>query len=1056
MENFLTEKEYCLVNRNDFFSSLDNKKVAIYGTGINAKTIVGAFNKENVVCFVDDNKAGQYFEGFYVASMTEFLRMGVKTLILAAQIDSAISIYYRIEEKCNSYGIDVYEMHGKNMCELVGARWTMKTEFASESMKTLEEKIDSYDIVSISFVDSIVTPTIPLEWIWNDVENKLRDLGLFIDNLYSQVLKFNSSELSLFDKLVNVCKSNGFTDEQIDTAKKALVVTFLRYFLPRETVIRLLNNAVSKGKKVFIIEDSRDYKLHSDEIKYLLELVGFNDVSSINVITDNKIDKIHGLYRKAFSSDDFAKTIHIGCSINRDFYMPRLYGIESVNILRTDDLISKFSVLPKINEESLNNIKGQYTDFIRRNKVFYTDFLIPGTGETKYLEQLCFDTTDYCDTDFNGFHPKLFSLRCPDAYVPISVPEVKDPLVSIVIPVYNQFSYTYLCIKSIVENSGDIPYEIIIADDCSTDDTKKISELISGLTLIRNKENLRFLKNCNNAAKSAKGKYILFLNNDTQVQPNWLKPLAELIESKEDIGMVGSKLVYPDGSLQEAGGILWKDGSAWNFGHGSNAMLAQFNYVKEADYISGASIMIKHDLWKEIGGFDDNFAPAYCEDSDLAFEVRKHGQKVMFQPKSVVVHFEGKSNGTDISCGQKAYQVINNKKLVEKWKSVLEKKHAENGFDVFHARDKSFGKKTVLFIDHYVPTFDKDAGSKTTYQYLKLFVEKGYNVKFIGDNFAYMYPYSDVLKQMGIEVLDGPWYAEHWQDWILENRNNIDFAFLERPHITCKYIDFIKINTNIKCCYYGHDLHFFRLRREYELSGNIVKLVESEECKLIEFSILDKAECSFYPSEIECDEIHKVNPDVNVKALLAYMYDDVDVNMKYSFDNRNGIMFIGGFSHTPNVDAVLWFAKEIFPKIDSSLGIKFYVAGSNPPKEILALNSDKIIVKGFVTDNELKELYLNSRISIAPLRYGSGIKGKNIEAMKFGIPLVTTSIGAEGIDGIQDVAVVEDDAETIAKIISDLYNDKERLEKMSMDSRIFISKNFSSEAAWNSIREEFE
>ena len=194
----------------------------------------------------------------------------------------------------------------------------------------------------------------------------------------------------------------------------------------------------------------------------------------------------------------------------------------------------------------------------------------------------------------------LTAQKTADDYEVLYVPAQDKPVISIVIPVYNQFEYTYFCIKSILENSGDVAYEIIIADDCSTDLTTEIDEIIHGVHTIHNESNLRFLRNCNNAAKQARGQYILFLNNDTQVQADWLAPLIELIERDDSIGMVGSKLVYPDGRLQEAGGILWQDGSAWNYGNRANPDEPEFNYVKEADYISGAAIMIRRSgCWKK-------------------------------------------------------------------------------------------------------------------------------------------------------------------------------------------------------------------------------------------------------------------------------------------------------------------------------------------------------------------------------------------------------------------------------------------------------------------------
>ena len=216
---------------------------------------------------------------------------------------------------------------------------------------------------------------------------------------------------------------------------------------------------------------------------------------------------------------------------------------------------------------------------------------------------------------------------------------VEHPTVSIVIPVYNQIHYTYACLLSILENTKDVTYEIIIADDVSTDATKELSLYAENLVICRNKTNQGFLRNCNQAAKAARGKYVMFLNNDTQVTPGWLSSLVNLIESDPTIGMVGSKLVYPDGRLQEAGGIIWSDGSGWNYGRLDDPEKPEYNYVKDVDYISGAAILLSTDLWKQIGGFDELFAPAYCEDSDLAFEVRKAGYRVVYQPLSKVIHF---------------------------------------------------------------------------------------------------------------------------------------------------------------------------------------------------------------------------------------------------------------------------------------------------------------------------------------------------------------------------------------------------------------------------------
>lgn len=641
-------------------------------------------------------------------------------------------------------------------------------------------------------------------------------------------------------------------------------------------------------------------------------------------------------------------------------------------------------------------------------------------------------------------------------YALLKIPQWDNPQVSIVIPVYNQFEYTYLCIQSIIKNSGEIHYEILIADDCSNDLTVDIEQVISGLRVIRNAENLRFLRNCNNAAKYAKGKYILFLNNDTQVQENWLAPLIELIERDRTIGMVGSKLVYPDGRLQEAGGILWKDGSAWNYGNRSDPDLPEYNYVKEVDYISGAAIMIRHELWKEIGGFDERFTPAYCEDSDLAFEVRKHGYKVMYQPKSVVVHFEGISNGTDTSSGQKAYQVTNQKKFYEKWKDVLQTNHLPNGVKPFLARDRAVDRKVLLMIDHYVPQFDRDAGSKTVFQYLQMFVMEGFSVKFIGDNFYPHQPYTDTLQQMGVEVLYGPYYAKHWKTWLTENGEDIGYVFLNRPHISIKYIDELRKYTKAKIVYYGHDLHFLREKREYDLCGDVALLKSSQQWEEKELQLMRAADMSYYPSCVEVEEIHKIAPDVKVKAIPAYLFADVQPK-DYDYAARQNLMFIGGFGHRPNVDAVIWLTNEIMPRLLELLpDVCIYILGSNPPEEVVKLNNSHLQVKGFVTDQELEEYYQDCRLSIVPLRYGAGIKGKVIEAMRYGMPVMTTSIGAEGIQNADSILEIADDAKEFAEKLAALYQNADELCARSEASYRYVRENFSFENAKQVIAPEFD
>ncbi len=262
-----------------------------------------------------------------------------------------------------------------------------------------------------------------------------------------------------------------------------------------------------------------------------------------------------------------------------------------------------------------------------------------------------------------------------ERYDTIELPLYNYPVVSIIIPVFNQFEYTYNCIKSVANNTKEIEYEVILADDNSSDCTIDIQKIIHNIILSRRKKNGGFIKNCNQAATLAKGKYICFLNNDTQVQCDWMKHLLDMIDTYDDIGIVGSKLLYPNGKLQEAGGIIWKDGSASNFGNGDIEGRSIYNQAREVDYISGAAIMIRKSLWVEIGGFDSRYEPAYYEDTDLAMKVRSRGYKVVYQPLSRVVHFEGVSCGYNLLSGVKENQIVNYGRFRAKWDEELRHKH---------------------------------------------------------------------------------------------------------------------------------------------------------------------------------------------------------------------------------------------------------------------------------------------------------------------------------------------------------------------------------------------
>jgi GT2 family glycosyltransferase/glycosyltransferase involved in cell wall biosynthesis len=381
----------------------------------------------------------------------------------------------------------------------------------------------------------------------------------------------------------------------------------------------------------------------------------------------------------------------------------------------------------------------------------------------------------------------------------------EPPMVSVIIPVYNQWEYTFACLGSILKNSGEVSYEIIMVDDNSSDDTKIAGLLVKNIRIIRNESNLGFLFNCNKAAAQAKGKYIILLNNDTLVEPGWVTWFMKTMEESPKVGLVGAKLIFSTGKLQEAGGIVFKDGSAMNYGREDDPDRPQYNYFKDVDYCSGAAICVRKILWDQLNGFDPQYAPAYYEDTDLCMQIRAMGYRTVYQPKSVVIHFEGVSHGTDITRGIKKKQDDNQKIFYSKWREELYKNNYLRDENIFRARDKSKYKQTVLIIDHTLPNPSSLVGHKKSSHMINRYIESSFNIKFLPDDFLKQEPFATELEQQGCEILYGDHYKENWLLWIAENTGNIDSICFVDETLANKYLPKLKKILKHDFSYIIHD-----------------------------------------------------------------------------------------------------------------------------------------------------------------------------------------------------------------------------------------------------------
>ena len=571
---------------------------------------------------------------------------------------------------------------------------------------------------------------------------------------------------------------------------------------------------------------------------------------------------------------------------------------------------------------------------------------------------------------------------------------------SFIIPSYARDDLVLRCILSAIKSPDSSRVEFIIAEDAAHVDCAWILGYFMPFAKISNNPiNLGFLLSCNEAVKHSNGEIFVLVNNDIIVHPNAVNEMLKTFKSRSDAVGVGGLILNTDGTVQENGGVFWQDASAWNF-HRNKPLNDEFIFnLREVDYVSGCWIAIRRNVWDQIGGFDTQYVPAYCEESDFCMSCWQNGYKVYINPLSVVTHLDGATMGQDENAETtlKSYQKINRAKLQSKWKYQLARIYNKNGdLTPFYTGRTNPKKFISLVFDHYIPEPDRDAGSRTMFSICETLaaIENNY-VIFIPAN-IHRSKYAADLNRLGIETITGSEGWSRFDDLIKNKKEFIKYVFVSRLHIARQYEWHLNQLNCLKSIYI-HDVDTLRGFSYDPTSPGHMDLVNEA---MQQYAAKNQDIFAKFNHIISCseDETRLLKDYFGAKVIDMFPYRSKSIELIKNIDQRQDIVFVGSYNHIPNREAIQYFIEYIWSKVVDELpNARLHICGSGM-ESAQFLNGNNIILHGQVTDQTLAYLYSISRLSIAPLLTGAGIKGKVIESSANGVACVGTEVAWQGIE----------------------------------------------------------
>ena len=622
---------------------------------------------------------------------------------------------------------------------------------------------------------------------------------------------------------------------------------------------------------------------------------------------------------------------------------------------------------------------------------------------------------------------------------PVSVTTINNPDYSIVVHVQEQLPYTAACLKSIEEAAGDARYEVIVVDDSPpAGETAHWLSQCSGLRVVTSDVRLGLAAATNRGVEAATGRIVVLLDSKALARPGWLDAFGSSFERSAEIAAVGAKLISPDGQLQEAGGIVYNDGTLGRFGRNADPADPRFNVSRVVDYCSTRCLAVRRSAWDMVGGVDERLQAEY-HGADLAFAFRDYGWSVTYEPKAVAVAFEDASANRRGSSDIDADQLGAGIALVEKWTARAESQPAPSSNPDIAAW-RSVAGPHVLVVDHEVPAADQDSGSLRMTTILELLIGLGCRVTFVPANGLRREPYVGALQRLGVEVMHSWGGSRQPLDAVA---SDVAMMIVSRPLVASHLGD--ELRRRFPDAAFVYDMVDFHALRE-ERQGSSGSTVE--EIRAVERRTARAADVVLAISHDEADIMRRLEPSAAVEVLPNIHRPN---RSRKRFGQRSGVLFVGSWRHPPNRDAIEWLAADIAPRIAlADPSITVHVVGSDVPTDGRWTGSQNLVFHGWVPS--LDELASSVRVNLAPLRAGAGLKGKVGDSLARGLPTVTTAIGAEGFGPVAEALVIRETADDIASAVVALHRDKEEWQSRADLGAALVEEHFGVAGAESVLR----